>query len=165
MGGEEMKLDFYKQSATPYRVDKSGYLTSMGSISNVVLKENTNLMSPTFILKTQALVYNSNYLYCDFMGRWYYIDSIEGMTGGRIAIHCKIDVLFTYKDEIKASSGWVVRSETTTDVDEYDMLHNNFTFQSDYIIEGHDLTGGSGWESPFDPSSTVGVKSIYMALK
>lgn len=160
-----MQLKFYKQSATPSRVDKRGYLEERGTISNVVLKDSTNLMTPTFILKTQDLVYNSNYLYCSFTKRYYYIESVEAMTGGRVAVHCKIDVLFTYRNEIMSSSAWVVRSESTTDSDEYDMLHNNFTFQSDYIIEGHDLTGGSGWESPFDPSSTVGVKSIYMAIK
>lgn len=135
----------------------------MGNISNVVLKENTSLMSPTFILKIRELVYNSNYVYCDFMKRYYYIDSIEVLTGGRVAIHCKIDVLFTYREEIMSSSAWVVRSESTTNNGEYNMLHNDYPFQADYEIVGYDITQGEGWPSPFDPSYEG--KNIYFVIK
>lgn len=158
-----MQLKFYKQSATPYRVDKRGYLEERGTISNVVLKDSTNLMNPTFILKTQDLVYNSNYVYCSFTKRYYYIESVEAMTGGRVAIHCKIDVLFTYRNEIMSSSAWVIRSESTTDSDEYNMLHNDYPFQADYEIVGYDITQGEGWSSPFDPSYEG--KNIYFVIK
>lgn len=140
-----MELIFYKQAATPNRVDKSEYLTLVGTLSNVVIKDDTDLMSPTFILKTDSLVYNSNYVYCSFTSRYYYIESIDALKGGRIAINCKIDVLYTYKDEILNSSAWIERSDATTDTsDNYDMLHNDYPFRQDYETRGIDFADGDG---------------------
>ena len=140
-----MELTFYKQAATPNRVDKSDYLTVVGTLSNVVLKDDTNLMSPTFILKTSEVVYNSNYVYCSFTHRYYYINNIDALSGGRLAIHCSIDVLYTYKNEILNSSAWIERSDTTTDMsDDYDMLHNDYPFRQDYETRGIDFAEGDG---------------------
>lgn len=157
-----MDLKFYKQSATPNRVDKSGYLTEIGTLSGVILKAETNLMRPTFILKTSPLVYNSNYLYNSFTKRYYYIKTITAMSGGRIAIDCEIDVLFTYKNEILNSSGWVVRSDTSTSTpDDFWLLHNDYPFRADYKTEGCDL---SDTQSPFaDPDSSK--QNIFMVIK
>lgn len=140
-----MELTFYKQAATPNRVDKSDYLTIVGTLSNVILKDDTNLMSPTFILKTSEVVYNSNYVYCSFTHRYYYINNIDALSGGRLAIHCSIDVLYTYKDEILNSSAWIERSDTTTDMsDDYEMLHNDYPFRQDYETRGIDFAEGDG---------------------
>ena len=140
-----MELTFYKQAATPNRVDKSDYLTIVGTVSNVILKDDTDLMSPTFILKTSEVVYNSNYVYCSFTHRYYYINNIDALSGGRLAIHCSIDVLYTYKDEILNSSAWIERSDTTTDMsDDYEMLHNDYPFRQDYETRGIDFAEGDG---------------------
>lgn len=140
-----MELTFYKQAATPNRVDKSSFLESIGQLSGVKLKEDTDLMHPVFILKTNPIVYNSNYIYCSFTSRYYYIESIDALKGGRIAISCKIDVLYTYKDEILNSSAWIERSDDTTNTsDNYDMLHNDYPFRQDYDTRGIDFTDGDG---------------------
>ena len=156
-----MDLKFYKQAATPNRVDKSGYLSEIGTISNVTLKTDVDLMRPTFILKTSPTVYNSNYIYCSFTGRYYYIETIEALSGGRVAINCKIDVLHTYRNEIKNSSGWVERSAATTDTsDDYKMLHNDYPFRADYETKGCNLTGGS---TPFTGQTVT--HPIIMVIK
>lgn len=155
-----MDLKFYKQSATPNRVDKSGYLTEIGTLSGVILKAETNLMRPTFILKTSPLVYNSNYLYNSFTKRYYYIREVTAMSGGRIAIDCDIDVLFTYKNEILNSSGWVVRSDALlTTVDNYEMLHNELPYRQDFDTLGLDFSGGD------DPFTTIGDRNICFIIK
>lgn len=155
-----MELKFYKQSATPNRVDKSGYLTEIGTLSGVILKAETNLMRPTFILKTSPLVYNSNYLYNSFTKRYYYIREVTAMSGGRIAIDCDIDVLFTYKNEILNSSGWVVRSDAIlTTVDNYEMLHNELPYRQDFDTLGLDFSGG---DTPF---TTIGDRNICFIIK
>lgn len=161
-----MTLTFYKQEATPNRVDKSNYLQSQGDLSDVVIKDNTNLMTPTFILKTNPLVYNSNYVYCSYTSRYYYIESIDALKGGRIAIHCKIDVLYTYKDEILNSSGWVVRSDSTSDTTgNYNMMHNDYPFRADYDIIGFDFTAG-GDAGMFNKSWPAGdYKNIILIMK
>ena len=155
-----MTLTFYKQAATPNRVDKSNYLTPTGDLPNVTIKAETNLMTPIFILKTNPIVYNSNYVYCSFTKRYYYIESIDALSGGRIAINCKIDVLHTYRNEIKNSSGWVVRSSTTTDLDDdYSMLHNDYPFRQDFDTLGLDLANGD------NPFSNVSEPNIFLVIK
>ena len=154
-----MELKFYKQAATPNRVDKSGYLTEIGSLSGVILKADTNLMRPTFILKTNPLVYNSNYLYNTFTKRYYYIREVTALSGGRISIDCDIDVLFTYKNEILNSSGWVVRSDSIlTSTDDYAMLHNDYPFRADYKVEGVDFNGTSPFESISEPNTVLVIQ-------
>jgi len=161
-----MDLTLYKQAATPERIDKSGYLTQIGSVSGVVLKDSTDLMTPSFILRTDPQVYNANYLYCSYTSRYYYITGITALTGGRISVNCKIDVLYTYKDEILASSAWVLRSDRADDVAAYDMLHNQYPFRADYDVLGADLSDGPGWVSPFEGGAAdPDARCIYLVVK
>ena len=162
-----MVLTFYKQSATPGRVDKTNFLTPVGTVQGVRLNENTDLMNPTFVLKTNPVVYNANYLYADTMGRYYYINRVTAMSGGRMSIDCKIDVLHTYRAEILGSSAWVDVASATdeTTPPAYDMLHNDFPFRQDYDVLGVNLTGGAGWSSPLDTADQAGAKHIFLVLK
>lgn len=137
-----MKLTFYKYASTPDRVDKTNYLSTVGTIDYVILKDDTDLMHPTFILKTNGVAYNSNYVYCSFTKRYYYITNITAMSGMRIAIECKIDVLHTYRNEILNSSAWVKKSEKSTNENNYKMLHNDLPFRQDYDTLGVDFING-----------------------
>lgn len=158
-----MTLTFYKQAATPNRVDKSAYLTEQGKIENVVLLDTRDIITPVFILSTNPMVYNANYLFCDFTQRYYYIDNVELMAGGRIAIHCRVDVLHTYRAEILGSVAWVDRSDRTTDAtDGYDMLHNDYPFRADYDTLGIDFTGAI---SPFWHDLQPPLWNILMIIK
>lgn len=132
-----MTLKFYKQSATPNRVNKSGYLTEVGIINNVMLKETENELTPDFIMKTSDIVLNSNYFFCNATSRYYFITSHEFTSGGRIILHTRVDVLMTFRREILFSSAWVDMADSTTDMsDNYNMLHNNFPFKADYDVLG-----------------------------
>lgn len=157
-----MKLEFYKYSATPERVDKSQFLSKIGEINGVVIKEDTNLMKPTFILKTNPVAYNANYMYCSFTKRWYYINNVTALTGQRIAVDGKVDVLFTYRKEILNSSAWVKRSEKSTNPAEYYMLHNDYPFRQDYDTLGLDLLQS---QTPFPQGSSEVTSNILLIIK
>jgi hypothetical protein len=147
-----MTLRFFKQSATPERVDKSGFLNQTGEISNVIIKETDSTLTPDFILAYNPLVYNSNYIWCEFTSRYYYITDIDVTTGGRLIVHTRVDVLMSFRNEIKASSAWVEVSDSTTDTsDNYDMLHNDIPFRQDYKIKGKSTTS-SIFVTPFTHS-------------
>lgn len=164
----KLNLIFYKQAATPNRVDKTDYLTRVGDLGNVQLKDTTELFTPVFILRTNPLVYNSNYVYCSFTKRYYYIESIDALSGSRIAIHCKCDVLHTYRTEIKNSSGWIVSSSETNDEDaDYNMLHNDYPFRQDYELVGKDIANtdygyeGNIFKNAMDSTS----RAIVLVIK
>lgn len=160
-----MKLTFYKQEATPERVDKSDFMSRVGEVSNVILKDDVDLLTPTFILKTNPVIFKSNYMYCDFTGRYYYIRDFEALTGGRTAITAEVDVLHTFRNEILNSEAWVDVSDGADDGEDFDMLHNDYPFRSDYDIKGINLTGGDGWESPYNVTYSAGYKNIFMVIK
>lgn len=149
-----MKLTMYKYAATPDRVDKTDYLTEIGKIQDVSIKDDTVLMNPVFILRKNSVVYNANYVFCSFTQRYYYINDIVAMTAERIAIQCSIDVLHTYRKEILDSSAWVTRSERSSNKTDFYMLHNDYPFRQDYDTLGRDFVNG---ENVF-PGSSGGVE-------
>lgn len=125
-----MELTFYKFKGTPNRVDKSNFLDTKGKLSNVKIKGETSLIKPTFILKTADIVFNSNYVYCNVTGRFYYIDNFRAITGNRIEIECTIDVLHTYRQEIYNSKCWVETSGNEPTADSK-MLKQPYSFRQD----------------------------------
>ena len=134
--GEYMQCKFYKYAATPNRIDKSSFLTEISIINNISLKDNTDLMQPVFYLKTDPTVYNANYLFCSYTQRYYYINQITAVTGGRLAISCSIDVLYTYRDEILNSTAWIeISSDTATP----DYMRQDYPFTARQLIKGIDF--------------------------
>lgn len=77
---------------------------------NGELVENT-ILKPRFVLKSTTNAINANYLYCDLTARYYFITDYEMLSGQRIAINCEIDVLFTYREQIKALNATMLRNE------------------------------------------------------
>lgn len=151
-----MTIHLYKHGATPKRIDKSTFLSDVGVVSGVVLKETENELTPDFIFNTNSLLYNANYFFCDFTSRYYYITDMEMMTGGRIVIHSRVDVLMTFRNEILSSSSWVEVSDKTSDTsDNYDMLHNDFPFRQDYDILGKSATDSIFWYANMSGNNIV----------
>lgn len=68
-----------------------------------------SIMNPTFIMRTFDIL-ESNYIYVKQWGRFYFIEDIV-LDGSRCLIKCHIDVLETYKTEIKAMKLLVERSQ------------------------------------------------------
>ena len=86
----------------------------IGSVQ-CTLKENTSLFNPTMIVSKNSLDYRwakANYAYIgDFGGRYYFIDNIEALTGGRLAFHMTVDVLKTYSGALMGTAFMIARSE------------------------------------------------------
>lgn len=156
-----MTLKLYKQSATPNRVDKSGFLNDVGEVSTIIVKGTENTLTPDFLVQTNATVYNANYFFCDFTSRYYYITGYDVTTGGRMIIHSRVDVLMTFRNEILSSSAWVLRSDRTTDEsDNYEMLHNDYPFRQDY-----DVMGMSSFGSIFTANPVMSGNNIVLIMK
>ncbi len=78
---------------------------------DVVLKEDTSLETPTFLLDLDD--WNVNF--CEFQGHYYFIDDIRRDITGQMAIECTQDVLATYKDAIGNYTAFVERSASNYD--------------------------------------------------
>lgn len=86
-------------------------------IENVILKDDTNLIEPTFVFTfptgTDISDFNQyNYVQWYKMGRYYFIDDFLMGGGGKLLhVKCKEDVLVSWRNSIKQSTQYVDRQE------------------------------------------------------
>lgn len=64
------------------------------------LKQDTNRLNPTILIYSDLSLEIMNYCYIDEFSRYYFIDKIEQVRKNLYRIHCKVDVLESYKLEI-----------------------------------------------------------------
>ena len=94
-----MNLTLYYNASERKVIGKS--LRTLGTVKGV-LKGDASITSPTFVVEANSSYFNGvNYLYWEETKRYYYIDDIQALTGGRMLFVCSVDVLETYKSQIK----------------------------------------------------------------
>lgn len=95
-----------KRNSTARPSDNDAYSYS------VVLKENTSLIAPTFIL-SGTTIGNFNYNYCHFDSRYYFIENVTSIANQKLLVECSVDVLATYKTTIGNYSCQIARCTGT----------------------------------------------------
>lgn len=79
--------------------------TFSGTNLTCKLKEPCSMQSPVF--QVQGLSKANLYNYCEFESRFYWVDDIIYETNDIQTVKCHLDPLGTYKDDIKATSGFI----------------------------------------------------------
>ena len=112
-----MNLTLYYNSSERKVIGKS--LQSVGNVTGV-LKGDASIMNPVFVLESDNdYLSGVNYLYWQEGGRYYYIDDIQMLTGSRMAFYCSVDVLQTFRNEIKAQTAIVDKQESRNETNLY----------------------------------------------
>lgn len=109
-----------KTKSAPNVVNK--VLTEVVAFDEVIFKDDTSLLNPTIIINgvSNASSYTiedigtSNYFSIPKVNRYYFITDITMMSGGRVAITGKVDVLMSFKTDILGSTQLIVRQEKKT---------------------------------------------------
>lgn len=112
-----MIIQFYQSPDDPKKLDKtmnsigSGEATLQATVNNT--DDTISLLSPGFILASNTSYYSATHVKAASMGnRYYFINNITLLTGGKMLIHTSVDVLKTYHEYIKLCKGTIVRSES-----------------------------------------------------
>lgn len=92
-GNVECKL--YINSSENNKIFKN--LTQIYSYE-LTLKKETDLINPTIEIADMHDLSSINYMFLN--NKYYFIDSIESITGHKWKIHAHVDVLMTYRDNI-----------------------------------------------------------------
>lgn len=87
------------------RINSTKQTFSSSFSADCKLKEPCSMHNPVFIV--QGLSKSNFYNYCQFEGRYYWIDDIVYETRDIQNVSCHLDPLATYKNAIKATSAWV----------------------------------------------------------
>lgn len=98
-----------RNTSEPIKLDKD--ITTIATMSGN-LKEETSIIDP--VIKIQCSlsdVYNCNYLTIPTFGRSYFVNNIRSITDDIVEFSCHVDVLSTYKNQIRNNSGIIRRQE------------------------------------------------------
>lgn len=90
----------------------SKHLGTATSFTSVTVKETTDVTAPVLRIASSSNLSGYNYCYIERYGRYYFINKIDTTPDGMWVIHCRCDVLMSYKSQIKALTGTLERSET-----------------------------------------------------
>lgn len=115
-----MVSKIYKTKSAPNVVNKT--LSEVVTFEEVIFKEDTSLLNPTILINgvsndssyTIEDIGSSNYFSIPKVNRYYFITDITMMSGGRVAITGKVDVLMSFKTDILGSTQLIVRQEKKT---------------------------------------------------
>lgn len=98
-------VTFYNNSSDNNVLNKS---ISSTTSATVVFKEDVDLIEPVLILQNNSYIQASNYM--QMLGRYYYITSIECMPGNLLKVKASVDVLMSYRDQIRSNSAIITRN-------------------------------------------------------
>lgn len=123
-----MTITFYNNESDAILVDKK--ITSISSISNAKIINETDIVNPSIIVSRNfydSIILKANYLYIDKLDRYYYINNIS-FADSMIVIDCTVDVLMSYKSEIRNITCTVTRNEN---------LKNGYLNDDNYNIQAY----------------------------
>lgn len=93
-----MTITTYSNASEEHVLDKS--LTKINENVSVVLKDDSNVLSPTLIT-SQNISHAFNYIYISEFNRYYYVRNIT-YSQQRFYIECAVDVLMSFNSGIKS---------------------------------------------------------------
>lgn len=82
-----------------------------GTNYNCVLKENTSILKPVFIISTSDNLTGYNYMDIRDFNRYYFIDDIRNIRNNMWEISAHVDVLTTYATAIKNNRAVIRRQQ------------------------------------------------------
>lgn len=94
-----MYIKLYKNSSEANRIGKT--LTNETEFTECQLKDATSVLKPTVLLTTENPA-QFNYMYIYQFHRYYFITDIVSVRNGLWSITGEVDVLESYKSDIKA---------------------------------------------------------------
>ena len=104
-------INFYKNSSPVNKVDKT--LTAIFS-GEGILRTGASVLDPVIVIETSTpanLITSSNYAYIAEFGRYYYITGITSDANGLWVVGMHVDVLMSYKSQIRSQNAIVARQE------------------------------------------------------
>lgn len=108
-----MILTLYKNNSEFNRIEKS--LTVVDTLQ-CEINADCSVTNPVFVITNKNLDFN--YCHADgIFNRYYYVENIEVLRGGKLALHCRVDVLKSFAQDIRQAD--VIAERSTSDYNRY----------------------------------------------
>lgn len=135
-----MEVILYKNSSENNVIGKT--LTQIKSVE-CNLKNDVSVVNPTLVLSYTDSILDSNYCFIPKFNRYYFIDEIIPITGDRSIIKCRVDVLESFKDDIKSLTAIINKQESIAD---------KFIDDGSWIVENKDFLQSYNFSNGFNDS-------------
>lgn len=106
-----LHITFFKTPASPITVDKLSSATLIKTKTGNP-KEDMNINHPVVTLSYDSSILNANMAYIQEFGKYYFVHPPTLQTGQRMVFTMDVDVLMTYKNQIKECDAVVIRSQS-----------------------------------------------------
>lgn len=127
------------------KVDKDFSLIKSES---AVIKEQSSIINPVFIVNAFSNMASTNYLKCPDLGRNYYINNIEMLPGGRAALSCHVDVLASFASGIRSCQAIIDKQQNMTNA-------SKFIDDGSYVMECRDKIESYNFSAGFTSSAHI----------
>lgn len=130
-----MTITTYVNDSEEHVLDKS--ITKVSENISVILKDDTNVMSPTLIT-SNSISHNFNYVYISEFDRYYYVKNMT-YSQQRYYIECEVDVLMSFNSDIKDLE--VIANRSSSDYNVY-QKDDSIPFENRSIISTQPFPSG-----------------------
>ena len=105
-----MVIKLYVNNSDPKAVDKT--LTAELDISGTA-RDSTNIVNPVIDIEGDVVqsIGQYNYLYIEDFARYYFIESITGNNYNLSTLNCRVDILMSSKQWLRARYATITRNE------------------------------------------------------
>lgn len=118
-----MNIVLYVNASKINSVDKN--LTKLTTLTGT-LREQSSIIDPIITISDiDNYIGSMNYAYIPEFNRYYFITNVESVQKNLWKVSFHVDVLFTYRDAIRANSAIIERNEN-----EYDLKLNDGLFRT-----------------------------------
>lgn len=104
-----LSLNLYKLRGDERIVDKTTYITSVGTVYGT-FKEATDILSPSIVIERGEVDFN--YVYVKDLNRYYFVESFISERMNLWRLNLRVDVLMSYKNEIRSTQQFILRSQS-----------------------------------------------------
>lgn len=109
---------------------------------SATIKGALSVENPVLILQYKSDIQpNVNYVYIPEYNRYYFVTDIINLTGGRYEIHCKVDVLMSFKNDILNLSCIVDKQSSKDNANMY-LDDGSFVVQSKEFVDTINFPNG-----------------------
>ena len=139
-----MEVILYRNSSENNVIGKS--LAQIKSVE-ANLKNDVSIINPTLVLNYTANILNANYCFIPKFNRYYFIDEIVPITGDRSIVKCRVDVLESFKEDIKSLTVILDKTQSI-------YKSNKYLDDGSFVVENKDFNTIYNFTNGFNDEGT-----------
>lgn len=148
-----MTITLYQNFSENNRVDKD--IREIATVTGT-LRGGSSILNPSFRINTtnEAIIW-VNYIFVHEWGRCYFVNDILSVRNTLWDFKCHVDVLSTYKNQIRNLSGIIARQEN---------LYNLYLDDDKFLVDAQRITWTKAFPNRVTPGNSSDALSFIITL-